>query len=93
MGAGTLILAGSAPNTYAGPTFVNDGTLALNKTPGMAAFLGLLTVGDNIGTGTDVLELRASEQLTEDVAHSIPAISPNILASGRLQTTTAFAST
>ena len=60
VGTGTLVLAGVASNTYAGTTTVSDGTLALNKTPGMAAFLGAVTIGDNMGTGTDALELRAS---------------------------------
>ena len=33
-GQGTLTLAGSTGNTYSGTTYVNDGTLALNKTSG-----------------------------------------------------------
>ena len=60
---------------------------ALAKTPGMPAFLGALNVGDNIGAGVDTLEIRASEQLPYGVVASVPAIAPNILASGRLVTT------
>src|SRR5207244_513265 len=92
-GGGTLVLGGVAPNTYSGTTFINDGTLALNKSPGMPAMLGALNVGDNIGTGTDVLELRSSEQLPYGGATSVPAISPNVLASGRIQTTAAMSAT
>lgn len=101
VGDGTVVLAGNAPNTFganpgSGAAFaqqisiVNDGTLALNKTPGMPAFLGGITVGDNIGAGTDILEFRASEQLLSQTTGGFTAQTPTINASGRIQTSASF---
>lgn len=39
-GAGTLTLGGGVANTYTGDTIINQGTLTLNKTAGVAAVLG-----------------------------------------------------
>ncbi|QYM77898.1 autotransporter-associated beta strand repeat-containing protein [Horticoccus luteus] len=60
-GDGVLTLSGTSANTFTGPTYVNDGILALNKTPGVNAIVGNVIVGD--GRGTDVLRLDASEQI------------------------------
>lgn len=91
VGAGTLVLGGPAPNTYSGTTIVNDGTLALAKAPGVSAFTGGLTVGDNIGGGTDAVGLRSSEQLGYGVIAGPPAlISPSILSTGQIRTTAAM---
>ncbi|MCB1086036.1 MAG: autotransporter-associated beta strand repeat-containing protein, partial [Verrucomicrobiae bacterium] len=48
-GAGTLEMSGSADNLYGGSTFVNEGTLLLNKSGGFRAIRGTLHVGDNRG--------------------------------------------
>jgi autotransporter-associated beta strand protein len=48
-GAGTLSLQGNSPNTYAGATAVNEGTLELAKASGVAV-PGSLTVGDVIAS-------------------------------------------
>ena len=103
VGAGTVVLAGNAPNTFGANTtallaetqqtsFVNDGTLALNKTPGMAAFFGPITVGDNIGSGTDKLEIRASEQLPYAVGGYATGAALTVNASGTVTTTAAMSS-
>ncbi len=59
-GLGTLTLSGTAANTYSGTTTLTTGTLQLNKTPGMFAIPGNVTV--NGGT----LQLLANDQ----IAHS-----------------------
>ncbi len=60
-GDGTLVLGGTMANTYTGTTYVNAGTLALNKTAGVNAIAGNIVVGD--GRGTDILRLDADEQI------------------------------
>jgi fibronectin-binding autotransporter adhesin len=45
VGLGTLTLGGSVNNTFAGETFVNQGTLLLNKPNGVTAVPGALEVG------------------------------------------------
>ncbi|MDW7979840.1 MAG: autotransporter-associated beta strand repeat-containing protein, partial [Verrucomicrobiales bacterium] len=50
-GAGTLVFAGSVPNTYGGATYVNQGTLVLAKTAGEAV-PGDLVIGDGINPAT-----------------------------------------
>ncbi|MEZ0387258.1 MAG: beta strand repeat-containing protein, partial [Verrucomicrobium sp.] len=69
---GTIILAGTANNNYTGATTVNAGTLRLNKTAGLHAIYGDgvagtadLILGD--GTGTDTLQLAASNQIRDSV--------------------------
>jgi len=61
--SGTLTLAGTAANTLSGTTTVKGGVLALNKTAGVNALAGPVTVGD--GTGNDILRLAASNQLSD----------------------------
>lgn len=60
-GDGVLTLSGSAANTYTGTTYINDGTLALNKSASTNAVAGNIIVGD--GRGTDVLRLDQDEQI------------------------------
>src|SRR5262249_36485998 len=62
VGTGILELQGSQPNTYTGQTTINDGTLRLNKRPGVGATTGAgvsnYVVGDNNpNAGIDVLEI------------------------------------
>jgi len=45
-GAGTLTLAGSTANTYSGTTTVSGGVLTLNKTAGIDAIAGNLTINN-----------------------------------------------
>ena len=69
IGFGTMQYDGAGPNTYTGPTLVNEGTLLLNKTAGTPAMSGALTIGDNnlqSGLGeSDVVRLLAANQLPD----------------------------
>ncbi len=60
LGAGTLRLAGSAPNTYSGPTLVREGVLTLARSS-VPAVPGLLRIGD--GTQPATVRLEAHGQL------------------------------
>jgi fibronectin-binding autotransporter adhesin len=70
-GAGTLTLSGVASNTYAGATIVNDGTLSLNKTPGIMAIPGSLVIGDAVGAGLDLVVLQGDNQINDAAAVTI----------------------
>lgn len=61
-GTGTLIFSGAAGNSY-DDTFVNAGTLVLNKSLVNSAVPGDLTVGD--GSGTDTVRLAADNQILD----------------------------
>ncbi len=58
---GTVTLSGAAANTYTGTTQVNAGLLLLQKTAGLSALGGVLTIGD--GSGTDEARLGANNQI------------------------------
>jgi len=65
-GAGTLALSGASANTYNGTTTVNGGVLALNKTAGVNAIAGAITLGDGATTaGNDILRLDANNQIAD----------------------------
>ncbi|VGO19925.1 autotransporter-associated beta strand repeat-containing protein [Pontiella sulfatireligans] len=63
-GDGTLILSGSTANTYSGDTYVNGGTLLLNKTVGNATIVGDLYIGDGVGgADADVVRLAGGAEI------------------------------
>jgi autotransporter-associated beta strand protein len=64
--AGSLSLGGTSANTYTGSTTVNTGMLDLNKTAGMTAVAGSLTIGN--GTGSTTVRLLASNQIADTSA-------------------------
>jgi autotransporter-associated beta strand protein len=66
-GAGTLTLAGAAPNTYSGGTVVEERTLVLAKAPGVTAIPGALIIGDgtNDFNVPDTVRLNASNQIAD----------------------------
>ena len=66
-GRGTLTFAGNTANTYTGTTYVNAGTLALNKSPGNA-IAGTLVIGDDTSPSPDVVSLSASNQIADTAA-------------------------
>ena len=49
MGPGTVVMSNSSPNTYTGPTVVNEGTLLLSTTNNSLAVPASLTIGDSLG--------------------------------------------
>ncbi|KXU34379.1 hypothetical protein AXK11_08480 [Cephaloticoccus primus] len=61
-GPGELVFYGSQANGYSGRTYVHEGTLVLNKSPGAKA-VGNIVVGD--GGGTDILRLDMSHQIDD----------------------------
>jgi fibronectin-binding autotransporter adhesin len=81
-GAGALLLRGSAANTYTGSTTVNEGTLLLGKSSGVAV-PGNLVVGDGLGGtdtvgsstagGVDIVRLLANNQILNTAAVELNA--------------------
>ena len=68
---GSLSLGGTGANIYTGVTTVNTGTLELNKSAGVTAIAGNVTVGNGTGTGT--LRLLASNQISDTSAITLHA--------------------
>ena len=65
---GTLLFSGSAANTY-GDTFLNGGTLVLDKTIANVSIPGDLTVGDGSGgVNADVVRLNRDNQISDTTA-------------------------
>lgn len=71
-GTGTMqIEGGGSPNTYTGPTQINEGTVVLNKTSGVNALgsgaaTNTLTIGDGVGGArADKLVIRSSNQIAD----------------------------
>src|SRR5204863_5148310 len=69
VGAGTLELQGAFNTTFTttntGTITINDGTIRLNKRPGVGGNVGpVFVVGDNAGAGVDTLELASPGQLS-----------------------------
>ncbi|HEY5311373.1 MAG TPA: autotransporter-associated beta strand repeat-containing protein, partial [Pirellulales bacterium] len=75
VGLGTMQFTGSTANTYTGTTTINEGTLELNKTPGVNALTGPLTVGEgSLGAGgadSQVVRLLASNQINGALAVTV----------------------
>ena len=68
--SGTLSLAGNITNTFAGSTFVNQGTLELGQAG--LAIAGLLTIGDAAGgANADVVRFIGNSQLAASTAVTI----------------------
>jgi autotransporter-associated beta strand protein len=68
-GAGTLRFSGTAANTYTGMTTVNAGELLLNKSAGILAVVGGLTIGDGAGgANSDIVRLLAGGQIATTAA-------------------------
>lgn len=60
-GAGTLEFSGTPPNSYLGTTWVNTGTLILNRDGSLNSFAGPLVISD--GTATAVVQSAQSAEL------------------------------
>ncbi len=63
IGPGTLVLSGSAANTYSGLTTVSSGTLVLNKQASTNAVPGNLTIGAANGGASATVQLASSNQI------------------------------
>ena len=85
VGTGTLVLAGAAANVGGGATFVNEGTLLLNKTGAVNAITNNLTIGDNRGgQDADVVQYGAAAGGTDQIG----AVTVTVQSSGRLDLST-----
>jgi autotransporter-associated beta strand protein len=70
-GLGTVVLSGSTTNTYAGPTFVQQGLLVLTKTNAVA-IPGPVTIGAGLdGPNGDILKTLQPNQLAQTSAVNI----------------------
>ncbi len=89
VGGGSLEFSGNVGNTYTGTTTITEGTLLLNKLPGVNAFSGPLVIGSNIvvpnavtqingGVDSQVVRLIQSEQIP-DAAISVAINSTGLL--------------
>jgi autotransporter-associated beta strand protein len=85
VGLGTVVLAGTAANTYTGVTGVTNGELQLNKTAGVNAIAGAI----NVSGGT--LRWLANNQVadTASITQSAGAVNLN----GRTETLTSYTKT
>jgi len=73
-GKGRLLLWGEQPNTYTGTTYVNEGTLALNKAAGANAIEGDVVVGDF--SGSDILMIASSDQIADTATVTLRGVWP-----------------
>lgn len=69
LGVGTLVLAGSAANTFGGNLWARVGTTLLAKSFGVDAVGGFIIVGD--GSGSDTLRLASGNQIPDSSGISI----------------------
>jgi len=71
-GSGTIIYSGSAANTYTGDTYVNKGTLELDKSIYNASIPGNLYIGDgNGGVDADVVRMVSTSQIPNNTRITI----------------------
>lgn len=93
-GAGILTYSGTTANTYTGMTTVNAGELDLNKTAGIVAIAGGLTVGDGAGgPNSDIVKLLANGQIATTTAVLINGTSGKLDLNGFTQTLGSIADT
>ena len=69
-GAGPLIYNSGGNNLYGGTTRVNAGTLQLNVS-GSVAFGGPLVIGDGTGTGSPVVQLLQSTEISDSAVITV----------------------
>ncbi len=62
-GMGEMVMTGSLPNWYFGSTYVQAGTLTLNKDDGVTAVPGTLLIGTNVATNTALVKVLADGQI------------------------------
>ncbi|HSY17018.1 MAG TPA: autotransporter-associated beta strand repeat-containing protein [Candidatus Acidoferrales bacterium] len=68
---GTLQLFGPSGNSYAGNTYIEDGTCLIDKASGAAIPAGTLTIGDHSGTNATVRDINVGGNLGSSVALAI----------------------
>ncbi len=72
--SGVLILSGSQGNTYIGDTYVNNGTLRLNKSSGVAVPSSTIIIGDGVGLAESaIFMLFGSDQFNANTAMDVYA--------------------
>lgn len=71
IGLGTLVLQQNGPNTFAGTTTVNAGTLILLKPVGLTAIPGALDIGDGLGASIDTVSNNSSNQIADSATVSV----------------------
>ena len=93
-GAGTLRFSGTTANTYTGLTTVNAGELDLNKSAGILAVAGGLSIGDGIGgANSDIVKLLANGQIATTAAVLVNGGSGRLDLNGFTQTLGSLADT
>ena len=93
-GAGILTFSGTAANTYTGMTTVNAGELDLNKSAGVLAVAGNLTIGDGTGgANSDIVKLLANGQIATTAAVFVNGSSGKLDLNGFTQTIASLADT
>lgn len=74
LGTGSLDLLGTAANSYAGVTRVNEGLLRLGKTAGITAIPAAVVVGDGVGApSSEGVTLLQPNQIANNAAVSVTA--------------------
>ena len=85
VGEGTLQISGTQENVFRGETRVLQGTLLLNKTPGLNAIGGSLVIGDDLEvTGTKTVRLLAGNQLPHKDFFGVALLTVTINSTGVL---------